>query len=140
MVAVTTEILINNNNNKVSQSCPTLWDPTDSSLSGSSIHGIFSGKNTGVGCHFLLQEIFPTWGLNPGLPHCRQMLYHLRHQGSSDFGTHENSLLLFPLFSLSTCHEVIAPDAMILVFSMLSFNPAFLLSSFTFTKRLLSSS
>ena len=41
-----------------------------------------AGKNTGVGCHFLLQEIFPTQGLNPGLPHCRQMLYHLSHQGS----------------------------------------------------------
>ena len=42
----------------------------------------FSGKNTGVGRHFLLQEIFPTQGLNPGLPHCRQMLYPLSHQGS----------------------------------------------------------
>ena len=31
----------------------------------------FPGKNIGVGCHFLLQEIFPTQGLNPGLPHCR---------------------------------------------------------------------
>ena len=40
------------------------------------------GKNTGVGCHFLLQ-IFPTQGLNPGLPHCRQTLYHLSHQGST---------------------------------------------------------
>ena len=37
------------------------------------------GKNTGVGCRFLLQRIFPTQGLNPGLPHCRQMLYHLSH-------------------------------------------------------------
>ena len=35
----------------------------------------FPGKNTGVGCHFLLQGIFLTQGLNPGLPHCRQMLY-----------------------------------------------------------------
>ena len=42
----------------------------------------FPGKNTGVGCHFLLQEIFPTQGLNLGLPHCRQMLYHLSHKGS----------------------------------------------------------
>ena len=42
----------------------------------------FAGKNTGVGCHFLLQGIFPTQGLNPGLLHCRQMLYHLSHQGS----------------------------------------------------------
>ena len=37
----------------------------------------FPGKNTGVSCHFLLQEIFPTQGLNPGLLHYRQMLYHL---------------------------------------------------------------
>ena len=52
---------------------------TDYSLPGSSVHGIL---NTGVGCHFLLQGIFPTQELNPGLPHCRQMLYCLSHQGS----------------------------------------------------------
>ena len=46
--------------------CP--WDPL--------------GKNTWVGCHVLLQGIFPTQGLNPGLPHCRQILYGLSHQGS----------------------------------------------------------
>ena len=40
------------------------------------------GKNTGVGCHFLLQGIFPTKGSNTGLPHCRQTLYRLSHQGS----------------------------------------------------------
>ena len=39
------------------------------------------GKNTGVGCHFLLQRIFPTQGLNLGLPHCKQTLYHLSYQG-----------------------------------------------------------
>ena len=39
------------------------------------------GKNTGVGCHSLLQGIFLTQGSNPGLPHCRQMLYPLSHQG-----------------------------------------------------------
>ena len=42
----------------------------------------FPGKNTGVGCHCFLKEIFPTQGLNPGLPRCRQTLYHLSHQGS----------------------------------------------------------
>ena len=42
----------------------------------------FLGKSTGVGCHFLLQGIFPTQGSNPGLLHCRQTLYHLSHQGS----------------------------------------------------------
>ena len=40
------------------------------------------GKNTGVGCHFLLQGIFSTQGLNSGLLHCRQILYHLSYQGS----------------------------------------------------------
>ena len=39
-------------------------------------------KNTEVGCHFLLQGIFLTQGLNPDLLHCRQILYHLSHQGS----------------------------------------------------------
>ena len=42
----------------------------------------YPGKNTGVGCHFLLQGSFLTQELNPGLPHCRQMLYPLSHQGS----------------------------------------------------------
>ena len=40
----------------------------------------FLGKNTGVGSHCLLQGIFPTPGLNPGLLHCRQILYCLSHQ------------------------------------------------------------
>ena len=45
----------------------------------------FPGKNVGVGCHFLLQEIFPTQGLNLDLPYCRQTLYHLSHQGSQNY-------------------------------------------------------
>ena len=40
------------------------------------------GKNTGVGSHSLLQRIFLTQGLNLGLLHWRQILYHLSHQGS----------------------------------------------------------
>ena len=40
------------------------------------------GQNTGVGSHSLLQGIFLTQGLNPGLPHCGWILYHLSHQGS----------------------------------------------------------
>ena len=48
----------------------------------------FPGKNTGVGCHFLLQEIFLTQGLNPMcLPHYRQTLYRLSHQGSRKYNT-----------------------------------------------------
>ena len=66
----------------VAQSCPTLSDLMDLSLPGFSIHGDSPGKNSGVGCHALLQGIFPTQGLNPGLLHCRQILYGLSHQGS----------------------------------------------------------
>ena len=46
------------------QSCPTLCDPVGCSLPGSSVHGDSAGKNTGGGCHFLLQGIFPTQGSN----------------------------------------------------------------------------
>ena len=63
----------------VTRSCPTLCDPVSCSPPGSSVHGASPGKNAGVGCHFLLQGIFPTQGSNPGLPHCRQILYHLSH-------------------------------------------------------------
>ena len=42
----------------------------------------FPGKNTGVGCHFLLQDIFLTQRLNLGLLHCREILYRLKHQGN----------------------------------------------------------
>ena len=62
--------------------CPTFWEPMDCSPSGSSAHGIFHGKKTGVGCHSLLQGIFLTQGSNPGLLHCRWILYCLSHQGS----------------------------------------------------------
>ena len=55
----------------------------DHSLPGSSVHGNSSGKNTRGGCHALLQGIFQTQGSNPGLPHCRWILYHLSQKGSS---------------------------------------------------------
>ena len=50
-------------------------------------HGLHSpwnspGQNTGVGCHALLQGIFPTQGSSPGLPHCGWILYQLSHRGS----------------------------------------------------------
>ena len=61
---------------KVAQLCPTLR-----------AHGLYSpwnspGQNTGMGSLSLLQEIFPTQGSNPGLPHCRQILYQLSHKES----------------------------------------------------------
>ena len=55
------------------QSCLTLCDPMDSSPPGSSIHGDSPGKNTGVGCHALLQGIVPIQGLNL---HLLSLLYY----------------------------------------------------------------
>ena len=60
------------------QSCLILCDPMNCSPPGSSVHGDFPGKNTELGCHSLIQGIFSTQGLNLGLPHCRQILYHTR--------------------------------------------------------------
>ena len=79
------------------QSCPTIFDPMDYSLPGSSVHRDSPGKNivAGVGCHALLQGIFPTQGLNlhllcllnwqvgslplasPGKPHFLSILGHI---------------------------------------------------------------
>ena len=61
----------------VSQSCLTLCN-----LSRLLCPWNSPGSNTGVGCHSLLQEIFLTQGLNPGLLLCRQILYHLSHRGN----------------------------------------------------------
>ena len=60
---------------KVAQLCSTLRP-----------HGLYNpwnspGQNTGVGNLSLLQGIFPTQVLNPGLPHCRRILYELSHEG-----------------------------------------------------------
>ena len=59
----------------VAQSCPAFCDPVDCSPPGSSVHGNSPGKNTGVGCHALLQGIFSTQGSNPGLLHCRWIFF-----------------------------------------------------------------
>ena len=73
--------ILSESESEVIQSCPTLCDPTDLLQPTRFLCPWgFPGKNTGVGGHFLLQEIFPTQGLKPGLPHCRQTLYHLSHQ------------------------------------------------------------
>ena len=58
---------------KFAQSCLTLCDPTDSPWNS-------PGQNIGVGSLFLLQGIFSTKGSNPGLPHCREILYQPSHK------------------------------------------------------------
>jgi len=61
----------------------------------------FPGKNTIVGCYFLFQGIFLTQGSNLGLLHCRQILYHLSHQGSPTIvclHTNRNNMIKQSLF------------------------------------------
>ena len=58
----------------------------------------FFRQDSGMGFHFLLQGIFPTQGSNPGLPHCRQTLYHLSHQRSPFSG-----LLSYNLTTITLC-------------------------------------
>ena len=65
---------------KWSESCSVVSDSLQP-------HGLYSpwnspGWNTGVGSLSLLQGIFPTQELNPGLPHCRQIVYQLSHKES----------------------------------------------------------
>ena len=62
----------------VPQSFPTLCNPTDPARLLYPCNS--PGKNTGVGCQFLLQGIFPTQDSNWSLPQCRQILYHLSHR------------------------------------------------------------
>ena len=65
----------------VAKSCPTLATPWPA-VYQAPLPGESPGKNTGVGCHFLLQGIFPTQELNLGHLHCRQILYRLNYGGS----------------------------------------------------------
>ena len=55
------------------------------------------GQNTGVGSLSLLQGIFPTQGLNPGLLHCRWFLYQLSYHESSQFKPHEIGIIIIPV-------------------------------------------
>ena len=93
----------------VAQSCLTLCDPMDCSPPGSSVDGDSPGKNTGVGCHALLQGIFPTQGSNWGLMHCRRILYQLSYPGPQEALNRRGMEFCFVYFSLCvlylTCYR-----------------------------------
>ena len=66
----------------------------------------FPGQNTGVGSRSLLQGIFPTQGSNPGLLHCKQILYQLSHREAL-WGLRLS--LIFPVFIWSSSHWLVPP-------------------------------
>ena len=67
---------------QVTQSCPTLCDPMDCTLPGSSVHGILQSRILEWVAIAFSRGIFLIKVLNPGLLCCRQIPYHLSHQGS----------------------------------------------------------
>ena len=67
----------------VAQLCLTLCDSMDCSPPGSSVHGISQARILD-GLPFPSPGVVPNPGTEPSLPHCRQVLYHLSHQGSPD--------------------------------------------------------
>ena len=121
-------------------------------------HGLYSswnspGQNTGVGSLSLLQGIFPTQALNPGLLHCKPILYQLSHKGSprtkervsfnfmasvticSGFGAQEKKICHYFQFSPFCLPWSDGTRYHSLNFLNVEFKPTFSLSSFTFIKR-----
>ena len=98
--------------------------PMNCSPPGSSVHGDSLCKNTGVGCHAFLQGIFPTQGLNPGLPHCRWILYHLSHQGGDDklhnviskelLDKHGYAILSICFWQVILCADIIGSNSILI--------------------------
>ena len=72
----------------------------DCSLPGSSVHATLQARALEWVVILFSRGIFPTQGLDLGLPHCRQILYHLSHQGNP-LGRSFSKLIFFPLSLLS---------------------------------------
>ena len=84
----------------IAKSCPTLGTPRTVAYQAVSLWDS-PGKNTGVGCHFLLHGIFLTQGLNWGLLYCRWILHRLSHQGCPCLGNEHKKFPTF-FFEVST--------------------------------------
>ena len=99
------------------QSCPTLCNPMECRPPGSCVHGILQGKNTGVGCHFLFQGVFPTQRSNPcflcllhGITSsCRQILYHWATTWEAPDDTKSNFYLL-EIWTYSSHVSYVCPE------------------------------
>ena len=86
----------------------------------------FPGKSIGVGCHFLLQRIFLTQGSNLGLPHRRQMLYHLSHQGNLSLTGHVKITLKDHSFWYKMVNYTIFRSKHMIIFLVIAFGEVLL--------------
>ena len=124
------------------QSCPTPCDPMDCSLPGSSIYGIFQARILEwVAISFSRRYSWPgDWTQVSRIVSGRFTVWATRERPSkeqvsfncmaavticSDFGAQKNKVCHFSTVSPSTCHEVMGPDAMILVFWMWALSQLF---------------
>ena len=82
---------------RVSKSCSVMSDSLQTIAHQASLSVDSPGKNTGMGSHFLLQEIFPTQGLNLGLLHFMQILYHLSHKICASHLTSSGCLVILSI-------------------------------------------
>ena len=88
----------------VAQSCPKLlFDPMNCSPPGSSAHEVLQSRILEWVSIPFSRGIFPTPGLNPGLPHCRLILYRLSHQGSLRRPNHKQ--LFFCVIKILILHS-----------------------------------
>ena len=121
---------------KLIRSCLTLCNPMDCNLPGSSVPRDSLGRNTGVGCHFLLQGIFLTQGSNPGLLHWQVGSLPLMPPGKPSFvlSSRQSSshLGVFTLFLFKLCVFPAAISGLEPLLSMLTSERAFKSSWFFF--------
>ena len=121
---------------EVAQSCPTLCDPVDCNLLGFSVHGILQAR--------ILEWIAISFSRGSSWPRDWTRVSHIGGRRFNLWATREAPPKIksdtVSTVSLSISHEVMGPDAMIFVFWMLSFQPTFSFSTFTFIKRFFSSS
>ena len=87
---------------KSAQSCPTLCDSKDCSPPGSSGPWDFPGKTIGVGCHFILQGIFPTQGSNSHFLHWQADSLPLSQEGNPSRVSYRGHIRLANLVGFST--------------------------------------
>ena len=80
------------------QSCPTLFDPMDCSPPGSSIYGVLQARILEWVAIPFSRGFLLTQGLNPSLPHCQQILYHVSHQGNLGLGCLNAKKIFYSFF------------------------------------------
>ena len=95
----------------VAHSCPTLCDPMDCRLPGSPVHGILQARILERVDIPFSGGVFPTQGSNPGVKRCRQILYHLRHQGGPYIYMYVHTYVCVYVYAIKLLFWVLSSNA-----------------------------